>query len=101
MHKASAPLAVTCVGKQVAFATTSPAESETEMYFYIAINPKTKDFMVLEDGEDVKYPPDGYVFSGWPPFTCDLDGDPTEVVYVAMEHIKKCEEMRVFFISMN
>ena len=70
------------------------------MYYYIAINPETKDFMVL-DGDDVKYPPDGYRFSGWPPFTCELDDNPEEVIYEAMEHIKKCEPMRFFFISMN
>jgi len=68
------------------------------MYYYIAINPETKDFFVL-DGKDIKSPPDGYRFSGWPPFTCEL-GD-TEVIYAAMEHIKKCEAMRISFISMN
>ena len=71
-----------------------------DMLFYIALHPETKDFMVLE-GEDIYYPPAGFKFSGWPPFTCELEEDTTEVIYSAMEHIKKCEALALFFISMN
>lgn len=68
------------------------------MLYYIAQNSDTDDFVIVDEGKQDDLPL-GFNLLYWPPFNCDLPGE--EIMNAGMEHIKRCENLRLSVISMN
>ena len=66
------------------------------MLYYIAQNKDTEDFVIMDEGEQDELP-FGFDLLYWPPFTAL----PGEELFEGMEHINKCESLRLSSISMN
>ena len=66
------------------------------MLYYIAKNKDTDDFVIMDEGEQDELPL-GFNLLYWPPFTAL----PGEELFAGMEHIKKCESLRLSSICMN
>ena len=68
--------------------------------YYVATTPYNSSFVIVDEHQLPSDIPEGYIVSGWPPFS-PLTDDIEDVMHTAQAHIAECEYLKLWHIYMN